>query len=215
MHDQWYPICAYAHMRNHIHTLLFLGAFLPTTILAQNWGVGFRFGDPSGISVKKYWSGHAFEVSLGRTHLFGRDRYYHDHYDHWYRDQHFDHHAHEFIGYRANPALALQMHYLIQRTVENATGLDWYYGFGGQLRSYRYWYSYRYKPAQGPEWVVVNEASVTEVDLGVDGVIGLEYNFAKAPVSIFTDATLYMELYDNPFVFRPQFALGARFRFGG
>ena len=176
--------------------------------------MGVRLGDPSGLTVKKYWSGHAFEVSLGRTHFFGRDAYYNGHYDHWYKDQRFDHSAHEFLGYRANHALALQAHYLVQKPVKNAAGLDWYYGFGGQLRSYRYWYSYRYKPSQGPEWVVVDEQSVTELDLGVDGVLGLEYNFADAPVSLFIDGTLYMELFDNPFAFQGQFGLGARFRFG-
>ncbi len=202
-------------MRKTLPTLLFLATLLPATALAQQWGVGFRLGDPSGITVKKYWSGHAFEVSLGRTQFFRNDRYYNDHYDHWYSNQNFNHNAHEFLGYRANPALALQLHYLIQKPIKNAANLDWYYGFGGQLRSYHYWYSYRYKPAPGPDWVVVNEESVTEVDLGVDGVIGLEYNFADAPFSIFTDATLYMEVLDNPFAFRTQFGLGARFRFGG
>ncbi|MBK9176158.1 MAG: hypothetical protein IPM46_07450 [Flavobacteriales bacterium] len=202
-------------MRNHLHQLVLLVLLAPATMLAQNWGVGFRLGDPSGISVKKYWTGHAFEMSLGRTHVFGHGRYYNDHYDRWYDNQNFNHNAHEFIGYRANPALALQLHYLVHKQVKNAAGLDWYYGFGGQVRSYRYWYSYRYRPGPGQDWVVVNEESVTELDLGVDGVIGLEYNFPKAPVSIFTDATLYMELFDNPFAFRPQFGLGARFRFGG
>jgi len=32
-------------------------------------------------------------------------------------------------------------------------------------------------------------------------------------VSIFTDGTLHMELFNDPFVFRSQFGLGARFRF--
>lgn len=200
-------------MRLKLTTLLVLGSLLCTTAFAQDWGVGFRLGDPSGISVKKYWSGHALEVSLGRTHAFGRDRYYSNHYNNWYQGQNFNHNAHEYLGYRAAHALALQLHYLVQKPVKNAGGLDWYYGFGGQVRSYRYWYSYRYKPAPGPDWVVVNEASVTELDLGVDGVIGLEYNFANAPVSIFTDGTLHMELFNDPFVFRSQFGLGARFRF--
>ncbi len=201
-------------MRRTLPTLLLVAALLPIHSLAQGWGVGFRLGDPSGLTVKKYWSGHAFEVNLGRTHFFGSDNYYHDHYDHWYNDQDFNHNAHEFLSYRANPALALQAHYLIQKAVKNAPGLDWYYGFGGQLRSQRYWYSYRYKPAPGNDWVMVNEESITEVDLGLDGVIGLEYNFEKAPVSLFVDANLFLEIVDNPFVFWPQFGLGARFRFG-
>ncbi len=202
-------------MKINLTTLLLLGALLPTTAHAQDWGVGLRLGDPSGLTVKKYWSGHAFELNVGRTHFFGRDAYYNGHYKHWYENQHFNHHEHEFIGYRANQALAVQAHYLWQKPVNNAAGLEWYFGFGGQLRSYRYWYNYRYKPAQGPEWVVVNEASVTELDLGIDAVIGLEYKFANAPISLFVDGTLYMELYDRPFGIQPQMGLGVRFRFGG
>lgn len=200
-------------MRNNLFTLAVLVAMLPAPLMAQ-WGIGFRLGDPSGLTVKKYWSGHAFEASLGRTHLFRNNGYYHDHYDHWYTDQHFDHVAHEFLSYRASPALGLQLHYLVQKDVRNAGDLDWYYGFGGQVRSQQFYYDYRYKPAPGPEWVVVRDERVTEVDLGLDGVIGLEYNFNNAPVSIFADLTLFMELVDDPFVFRPQGGFGARFRFG-
>lgn len=201
-------------MRTTLPILLLLGTMLPATVNAQ-WGVGFRLGDPSGISAKKYWSGHAFEVSLGRTHLFRNNTYYNDHYNTWYTDQRFDHGAHDFIGYRASPALGLQLHYLVQKEVKNAADLDWYYGFGAQLRSQQFYYDYRYKPGNGPDWVVVSDERVTELDLGLDGVIGLEYNFSNAPVSIFTDATLFMELIDNPFVFAGQFGLGVRFRFGG
>ena len=201
-------------MRNPLHTLLLVGALLPAISFAQ-WGVGFRLGDPSGLTVKKYWSGHAVEVSLGRTHLFSQSAYYNDRYDNWYSDQRFDHSAHEYMGYRASPALGLQLHYLVQKDVKNAGELDWYYGFGGQIRSQQYYYNYRYKPGNGSDWVVVRDERVTEVDFGLDGVIGLEYNFTNAPVSIFTDATLFMELIDNPFAFRPQFGIGARFRFGG
>jgi len=201
-------------MRNKLPTLLLFGALLPATTSAQ-WGVGFRLGDPSGISVKKYWSGHAFEVSLGRTYLFRNNRYYNDYYNDWYTDQRFDHSAHEYIAYRASPALGLQLHYLIQKEVKNAANLDWYYGFGAQFCSLQFYYDYRYRTGPGSDWVVVRDERVTELDLGLDGVIGLEYNFSNAPVSIFTDATLFMELIDNPFVFAGQFGLGVRFRFAG
>jgi len=211
---RWYLICFLFAMRNILPNLILLGALLPTSTFAQ-WGVGFRLGDPSGISVKKYWSGHAFEASLGRTHLFRNGGYYRDRYDTWYADQRFNYTAHEFQGYRATPALGLQLHYLIQKDLRNAGDLDWYYGFGGQVRSQQYFYDYRYKPGPGNDWVVVRDERVTNIDLGVDGVVGLEYNFNNAPVSIFTDLTLFMELLDDPFVFRPQLGLGARFRFGG
>ncbi|MBK6832505.1 MAG: hypothetical protein IPG92_18020 [Flavobacteriales bacterium] len=48
---------------------------------------------------------------------------------------------------------------------------------------------------------------------GADGVIGLEYTFSKVPISLFLDGTLFMEIFDDPFLFRPQAGTGARFRF--
>ncbi len=186
---------------------------LPLVTIGQDWGIGFRLGDPSGLTVKKYNGNHAFELSVGRTHLFNGRDYYYDRYDHWYTDQHFNHNAHELLGYRYARALGLQLHYLIHKDVKNAAGLDWYYGFGGQLRLMSYRYDYRYKPENGPDWVVVSDQRVTETDLGLDGVIGLEYKFANAPVALFVDGTLFMEIIDEPFLFRPQFGLGARYFF--
>lgn len=188
---------------------------LPFASFAQNWGLGFRLGDPSGLTVKKYNGDRAWEFNIGRTHLFNRNSYYHDRYDRWYADQHFNHKAHELINYRYSRALGIQLHRLYHEDVKNATGLRWYYGFGGQLRFQQYRYDYRYKVDNGPDWIVVSDQRDTEVDLGLDGVLGLEYKFKNAPVNIFTDGTLFMELLDAPFWFRGQFGIGARYLFGG
>ena len=63
-------------------------------------------------------------------------------------------------------------------------------------------------------WRAIASAIVTNcLDVGVDGVLGLEYTFPKAPVSVFLDGTLYMELFDDPFLFSLQGGTGVRFRF--
>lgn len=180
---------------------------------AQSWGLGIRLGDPSGLSIKKYSKGHAWEFSLGRTHLFSNRGYYNDRYDNWYNDQHYGHKAHEFIAYRSTVPIGLQVHYLIQKPFADAAGLGWYFGFGGQLRTQRIEYDYRYKVENGPDWVYVTNEAVTETDLGVDGVIGLEYLFPEAPIAIFLDATLFMELFNDPFVFNAQGGAGVRYTF--
>jgi hypothetical protein len=92
-------------------------------------------------------------------------------------------------------------------------GLDWYYGFGAQLRMQRFRYDYRYKLEGNNEWYVVYDADVVETDLGLDGVLGVEYKFPDAPVALFMDGTLFMEIIDDPFLFRPQFGIGARYMF--
>lgn len=200
------------HMRHH-HLALLLLSLIATSATAQKWGLGVRLGDPSGISVKKYGEGHAWEFNLGRTHLFNGHRYFNNRYAYWYDHQHFDHKEHEFIGYSASVPLGLQVHYLFQKPVKNAEGLQWYWGFGGQVRTQRVSYAYRYKVKNGPDWVVVNDASVQETNLGLDGVLGLEYKFKNAPLAMFLDGTLFMELYDQPFLFSLQGGLGVRYTF--
>ncbi|MBK9196563.1 MAG: hypothetical protein IPO17_16585 [Flavobacteriales bacterium] len=200
-------------MRRTIIALTSVCLLMSLAVSGQNWGVGFRLGDPSGITLKKYGDGHAWELSMGRTHLFRTSNYYNDRYDHWYVDQHFNHKEHQLIGYKASVALGLQLHYLWQRPIGTVKGFEWYFGVGGQLRLQDYRYDYRYKEENGPDWIVVYDQRVTELDLGADGVIGLEYTFSKVPISLFLDGTLFMEIFDDPFLFRPQAGTGARFRF--
>ena len=193
--------------------VLGLCLILPLTTVGQDWGVGVRLGDPSGLSVKRYTASHAWEFSLGRTSLFRNSDYYYKRYDNWYNDRNFNYREHQLVSYKTSPAIGLQIHYLKHRDVGGAEGLDWYYGFGGQVRTQSYAYTYRYKVENGPDWIVVNEERVTEVDLGLDGALGLEYTFSDAPLAVFLDATLFMEIFDNPFVFWPQLGLGIRYNF--
>jgi hypothetical protein len=199
-------------MRSNLLALVIILSLAPGA-MAQDWGVGILLGDPSGLSVKKYNGEHAWEFSLGRTHLFSNSRYYNNSYNNWYNHQDFGYRDHELLNYRSTVPIGLQVHYLIHRQIKDAGGLSWYYGVGAQLRVQRLEYDYRYKVEGGPDWVVVNNTSVTETDLGLDGVIGLEYRFADAPVALFVDATLFMELFNDPFVFDGQGGLGVRYTF--
>ncbi|MBK9760207.1 MAG: hypothetical protein IPO90_09610 [Flavobacteriales bacterium] len=198
-------------MRSLFYTLLLL-VLLPASTIAQNWGIGFRLGDPSGISIKKYNGNKAFELSIGRTHFFS-DNYYSHAYDRWYDGKHFKYKDHQLLAYRSSIPIGIQFHYLIHKDIAKAVGLQWYYGFGAQLRAQTYRFDYRYKLENENDWYVAYDERATNIDLGLDGVIGLEYKMKDAPVSFFLDGTLYMELYDEPFVFWPQAGIGARFRF--
>jgi hypothetical protein len=200
-------------MRKLLFLLIVLFGLIPTASNAQNWGLGFRLGDPSGLTLKKYMRTHAVELSVGRTHLFSRDRYYYDRYDKWYLDQRFNYKEHQLLAHRVSSAIGVQLHYLVHHDDGLTAGLDWYYGFGAQLRMQRFRYDYRYKLEGNNDWFVVYDADVVETDLGLDGVLGVEYKFPDAPVAVFLDGTLFMELIDDPFIFRPQFGIGARYMF--
>lgn len=210
---------------NHFNDLKFLFLILfvvilsTHTVLAQeNWAVGVRLGDPSGISIKKYTADNALEINVGRTRLSSRDNWYNDRFDDWYADQKFGYNDFQYRGYSASTPLGIQVHYLFRKPIaqfadEEVVGLEWYYGVGGQLRYQTYTYDYRYKLSGDPNWYYKTGERLTDIDIGLDGVIGLEYTFEDAPISVFLDATLFMEVVDDPFLFWLQAGVGARYNF--
>jgi hypothetical protein len=184
----------------------------------NNWGVGVRLGDPSGISIKKYTQNNAIELNVGRTHLTGRDRWYDNRFDDWYKDKKFGHKDFQYNGYKASTPIGVQLHYLFRKSINNVAeesvrGLEWYYGIGGQFRYQTYSYDYRYKLDGDPNWYYNTGDRVADIDIGIDGVLGLEYTFDEAPISIFLDATLFMEVVDDPFYFWLQGGIGVRYNF--
>lgn len=198
--------------------ILLLFVFFAYTTYSQNSGIGFRLGDLSGITFKKYSSAKAFEISVGRSHVFNGDHWYHNHFDYWYKKNKFDYDEIDYIAYyRETVPLGVQLHFLSQKTIEQANSevgkLDWYLGFGAQFRFQSYNFDYRYKVAGDPEWHYETDKHVVDYDLGADGVVGLEYTFSNAPVSIFLDFTLFMEVIDNPFIFNGQGGIGVRYNF--
>lgn len=200
-------------MRSIIKLIVVASVLISTSASAQNWGIGFRLGDPSGLTLKHYWSNKALEVSVGRSQFFTGNSFYNKQYQRWYDRRGYTYDKHEFLGYGTSVPISLQVHYLIQNPLGNVNGLNWYFGFGGQARVASYRFSYRYKLPNDNDWIYVNDERVSNVDVGIDAVLGVEYTFPKAPVSLFVDGTVYMELFDDPFVFFLQPGTGVRFRF--
>ncbi len=206
---------------NHLKSFL-LGIALIAAGNAVNaqdtWGLGVRVGDPSGITVKKYMSKNALELSIGRTHVWGPRNWYYDRFDHWYVDKKFGYKEYQYIGYRSSAPLGVQLHYLFNNPINNVgkestDGLHWYYGLGAQFRFQTYDFDYRYKLDGDPDWYYARGERVSDIDLGIDGVLGLEYRFKTAPFSVFADITLFMEVLDDPFFFWTQGGLGVRYNF--
>lgn len=197
-------------------TLILL--FSPAASGQNDWGLGIRFGDPSGLTLKKYMGDRALELSIGRTHWFYDDDWYDRRFDDWYEAQRFRYRDLRYVGHEKSVPIGLQLHYLFHKDIAGtgrggASGLDWYYGFGGQIRFQGYRYDYRYRREGNPDWYYETSSRIVDFDLGGDVVIGLEYTFANAPISLFMDATLFMEIIDDPFLFWFQGGIGGRFNF--
>ncbi|MDJ1470510.1 hypothetical protein QNI19_25660 [Cytophagaceae bacterium DM2B3-1] len=171
-----------------------------------SWGVGLRLGTLTGLTVKKYFTKSALEFNLGTMYNYGYNY-----------DNRFNKNNYKYIGYGSYRALGLQAHYMGQKAIKGASGLDWYYGGGVQFRFDRTTYTYDFKSYYGPGkndyvWVRTTDRPVF-VDFGLDGIIGLEYKFKKAPLSVFADANLYIELSHDPGWVNMQGGLGIRYNF--
>lgn len=167
-----------------------------------NWGIGLRAGDPMGITVKKYLSDdRALELNVGRAFYW---------WGHKNRFTFCDKPGIKdcnLLGYTPF-ALGIQTHYLFHKDIPELVGLQWYYGFGVQVRFSSY--KYRYKLEGEKNWI---HDIRPEVDFGSDLVAGLEYLIPDFPITVFADITLFVEIFDNPFLFWPQAGIGGRYNF--
>jgi len=180
---------------------------------SQDMGIGIRLGDPSGVTFKKYMNENALEISVGRTKFRNRKGYYEELYRDWNKEKNFGYKKFKYERFNSSTPIAIQIHYLFNNDIDDVEGLQWYYGFGGQFVHQTYSFDYKYKFDDDKNWRYATGERVTDVDLGIDGVIGLEYTFDDAPISIFLDAILFMEIVDNPFVFWYQGGFGVRYNF--
>jgi hypothetical protein len=153
----------------------------------QNWAVGFRVGEPSGVNVRKYFgTNHAFDVNIGTYGgLYGNGRAYR-------------------AGRYKSVGLAIQGHYLWHTELFNRPEFMGYYGFGGQINVRNYF------PDNLANQPVNN---VSETSLGGSGVAGVEYFVPSKAYSVFLETGLYLELLPVPFYVNIQSGLGLRFNF--
>lgn len=86
--------------------------------------------------------------------------------------------------------------YEIHQNINNADGLRWYYGFGGDIGSRNY------KPTD-----------TNDVLLGLDGVIGLDYKFNGVPINLALDWKPTLEISPNTEFVGDGLGLSIRFTF--
>lgn len=169
---------------------------------SYKWGVGLRAGEPSGITVKKYNGSNAWELNIGRA------RYWTYAYDYGYYFNHDNRYkGYKYLGYRGHTGLDVQLRKLWSKNLPDVNNLNWYYGIGGQLFTNSYYYKYR------DENDIVREDRYTNFDVGIDGILGLEYFFDELPISVSLDVNATMLLIDRPLYLFGQSGLGIRYNF--
>jgi hypothetical protein len=76
----------------------------------------------------------------------------------------------------------------------NAEGLSWFYGGGAHVGFYDDGYRYYYYKVRGNKYVIVDEDRNDRMALGVDFILGLEYKFKNAPITIGLDAKPFIDI---------------------
>jgi len=184
----------------------------------EDWAVGLRLGDPSGLTLKKYDGNKAWQLNIGRSRWFDGDNWYGDRFGDWYNDGRYNYSAYQYLGYKRSLPLSIQLHYLINNEItewdfDGEGQLFWYYGFGLQLNYLSYVYDYRYKRAGDPNWYYADSDRLYDIDFGADAVLGAEFLFSDIPLSVFMEINIFLEAFDDPFYMRGQGGIGARYHF--
>ena len=141
--------------------IVLLGVSRPALAQYNNWAVGFRLGEPSGINVRKYFGDNrAFDLNVGTFGgLYGNRRAYRQG-------------AYKSVG------LSIQGHYLWHTRLFGKESLRGYYGFGGQINRRKYY----------PDNISTQPVDfITETSLGGSAVGGIEYFPDGKPFSVFLE----------------------------
>lgn len=169
-------------MKKLLFTLL-IALCLTGAAQAQNWGLGVRFGSPTSFTIKHYFKQNAWDLNLG-TGTYGI-------YDSPY-------------GRYRGVGFSVMFNYLWRKDIDDAKGLEWYYGIGGLVSSRSYYYD------DGPGHR--EDRYRTALGLGPTGALGLEYFIPNAPISLFAEVNPYFELIPRPYITLGA-GIGGRFTF--
>ncbi len=90
--------------------------------------------------------------------------------------------------------------YEINMEIASVTGLNWYYGGGAHVG---FWQGY-----PGHPWFNDNRSYTV---LGIDGIIGLEYNFAEVPINLSLDWKPDLNLFGYKGIWGKDVAVSVRY----
>jgi len=176
-------------------------------------GLGFKLGDPFALTYKYYASKNfAVAVDFGRT-ASGLYRAY-------YRGQ-FEQYLIEagetantvYIGHKINSDWVLDTRILYHADVSRAiAGLQFYAGGGWAWKRTVLVYDYHYTSID-PDSDPFGSLAAERLAMGPQLVAGIEYSYFRIPVSAFMEAEYFMDVRENPGVYRIEGGIGLRYVF--
>lgn len=174
--------------------------------IAQHRGIGIRLGEPTGITYKKYLPRNkAVEFGIGSAGPAWHHNYYRNSFD-----SRNDYNNYKYRAHKVQSIVFFQGRYLLHNDIyiQGMEGkLDWYWGIGGVLKiaSVKYTFQEDVPPFNGSD-------VYSDIDLGPEGIGGMEYTFKDVPLTAFGEVSLMLEIVDRP-ALRPFSAVGIRYNF--
>ena len=84
----------------------------------------------------------------------------------------------------------------ISQNLHDTPGLAWYYGFGANIG---FW--------EDPD----EQPKETDLFIGIDGIVGMEYTFETIPINLSIDWKPYFNIITHPGFIAEEFALSVRY----
>ncbi len=169
-------------------------------------GIGVRAGDPMGGTVKLYFLKRFAIEAVGGRAMGGINGEFHEELF----TASMGTTPFKYAGHEVTSALAFQgrlvMHSLIPRGI---SGLDWYFGFGAQMRILEGTYDY-FTREEEPK---LERKKITTTDLGPEAILGVEFAFPKSPFSSFGEVSLFAKVNESRKFLMPQGGVGIRYNF--
>lgn len=180
-------------------------------VFAQHQAIGLRLGEPTGLSFKKYLtnSSHALEVGLGWVHASSRSRYYEKSFE---RDNRFN--SYSYIDHAVQNSLYVQARYINQYpfSIPELNGsFDWYWGVGLLLKTVRV--NYLYTKETDPPVTILFAKTIRDFDLGPELPLGIEYTFEHIPLTLFSEISTFVEVFNRFGIPKLNGAIGLRYNF--
>jgi hypothetical protein len=192
-------------MKKYVFLIAFV--FVAFVLHAQRHGIGLRLGYPAGITYKKYLPHYrAIELGIGGASPQWYSNYYQNSFE-----EYSQYNGYSYLGHTVESNVYLQARYLLHYSilVEQMVGrLDWYWGVGGMLKVAKV----RYRLTDADSNIPQTDIK-TDIDLGPEGALGMEYLFADIPITLYGELSLLIELADRPGAVQLFGGLGLRYNF--
>jgi hypothetical protein len=173
---------------------------------SQDRGIGLRLGIPSGLTYKKYLPRNKAAEFIVGSIAPGWNHYYYE--NSFYDFDKFE--GYRYRSHRVNSVVFLQGRYLFRDDIqiEGMEGkLEWYWGVGGLVKFASITYNYRDEAGE------YFQKTYSDIDIGPEGILGMEYIFEDLPLTVFGEFSLMIEFADRPGTPRGLSGIGIRYNF--